>query len=108
MTDTPTLIINATYRVHPEDVNAFKSLASRMAAVGGKQDGCAFLTTAQDTADPTTFYTFEAWRDQAALAVHGASDDFKALMQEAGKLKIIDRTIVGYTVSGSKALDVPS
>lgn len=63
MTDTPTSIINATCRVHPEDVDDFKTLAPRMAAVGGKHDGCAFLTAAQDTADPTTFYTFEAWRD---------------------------------------------
>ena len=108
MTDTPTLIINATYRVHSEDVDAFKALAPRMAAVGGKHDGCAFLTAAQDTADPTTFFTFEGWRDQAALTAHATSDDFKTLIAEAGKLNIINRTIVGYTVSDSKPLDLAS
>ena len=108
MTDTPTLIVNATYRLHPEDVDAFKALAPRMAAIGCKHDGCAFLTAAQDTAKPTTFYTFEGWRDQAALTAHAASDDFKSLIQEAGELRIIDRTIVGYTVSDSEPLDLQS
>ena len=41
MTDTPTLIINATYRIHPDDVEALKALAQRMAAIGGQHDGCA-------------------------------------------------------------------
>lgn len=108
MTDAPTLVVNATYRVHADDVNAFKALASRMAAVGSTHDGCAFLTAAQDTADPTTFYTFEGWRDQAALGTAATSDDIKSLFQEAGALKVTDRTIVGYTVSDSKPLDLPS
>ena len=54
MTETPALLIYATYRLVPDDVEAFRSLASRMATTAKSRDGCAFLDVAQDLSDPAT------------------------------------------------------
>ena len=55
MADTPNLLVHATYRLKPEDVEAFRSLGSRMTAAASARDGCAFLNVAQDIDGPATF-----------------------------------------------------
>ena len=108
MADTPTLLVHATYRLKPEDVEAFRSLASRMAALAGARDGCAFLNVAQDIGDPATFRLSEGWRDQAALDAHGASTEFQAILQEAATLGVVDRMVDVYSVSGKTVVGMPS
>ena len=103
-----TLLVHASYRLAPEDVAAFASLASRMAAAARRRDGCAFLTVAQDLDDPSTFHLSEGWRDQPALDAHGASAEFQAVMTQAASLKIVERTVDVYSVTGAKRLDLPS
>ena len=107
-TITPEFVINTTYRLHIDDVEAFKVLASRMATTATKRDGCVFLKVAQDIDDSTTFHLFEGWRDQDAIDAHGASDAFQGIMQEAGKLRIADRFGDTYAVSDRMPLDMPS
>ena len=69
---TATLLVDATYRLGEDDVAAFASLASRMAAAARQRDGCVFLQVAQALSDTATFPRLESWRDQAALDAHGA------------------------------------
>ena len=108
MTDTPALLIYTTYRLVPNDVEAFRSLALRMAVTTKARDGCAFLDVAQDAGDPATFRLVEGWRDQAALDAHGASDAFRAMLTEAGALGIVGRSIDIYSVAEKRTVDVPS
>ncbi len=108
MTDTPALLIYATYRLRPEDLEAFRSLATRMAAAANARDGCAFLDVAQDIGDPATFRLVEGWRDQAALDAHIASGEFQAVLKEAATLGIIDRSADVYAVAGKKSPEMPS
>ena len=108
MTDTPALLIYTTYRLVPDDVEAFRSLALRMAATTVARDGCAFLDVAQDAGDPATFRLVEGWRDQAALDAHGASDEFQAVMKEAGALGIVDRSVDVYSIADKKTIDMPA
>ena len=108
MPDTPSLLICATYRLQPGDVEAFRSLASRMADAANARDGCVFLHVAQDIGDPATFRLFEGWRDQTALDAHTASNEFQAVLREAATLGIVERSADIYPVSGEKALEMPS
>ena len=108
MTDTPALLIYTTYRLLPADVDAFRSLALRMAAMAKARDGCAFVDVAQDVGDPGTFRLIESWRDRAALDAHGASEEFQAVLKEAAALGIVDRSIDVYSIAGRTTVEWPS
>jgi quinol monooxygenase YgiN len=107
MTETPSLLIYASYRLQPDDVEAFQSVASSMAAAATVRDGCAFLDVTQDIGDPTTFRMVEGWRDQAALDAHLSSEAFQATLKEAGTLGIIDRSADVYRIGDKKPLAMP-
>ena len=100
MTETPTLLVYTTYRLVPDDTEAFRSLAMRMTAMASSRDGCAFLDVAQDISDPTAFRLIEGWRDQAALDAHGASDEFQAVLKDAAALGVVGRAIDIFSVAG--------
>jgi len=108
MTDTPTILIYATYRIQLSDVEAFRDIASRMASAAKLRDGCVFLDVTEEVGAAGTFRLIEAWRDQAALNAHLSTPDFQAVFEEAGKLGIIDRQADAYSISGRAALDMPS
>ena len=107
MTETPALLVYTTYRLAPDDAEAFRSLAMRMAATARARDGCAFLDVAQDAGDSATFRLIEGWRDQAALDAHGASEEFQSVMKDAAALEVIGRSIDVYSIAGKTTIDMP-
>ena len=108
MTETPSLLIYTTYNLVPDDVEAFRSLATRMTVTSKTRDGCAFLDVAQDISDPTTFRLVEGWRDQAALDAHGASPEFQTMLKDAGALGVVGRAIDVYSIADKKTVKLPS
>ncbi len=108
MTETPALLVYTTYRIVPDDVEAFRSLALRMTTTAKSRDGCAFLDVAQDIGDPATFRLIEGWRDQAALDAHGASDEFQTVLKDAAALRVVGRSIDVYSVTDKKTVDMLS
>ena len=58
-----------TIAENPETVEAIKT----MVAASRAEDGCLTYTFAQDLSDPDSLIIYERWRDQEALAAHGAS-----------------------------------
>ena len=108
MNDTPSLLVYTTYCLVPDDVEAFRSLALRMATMARAREGCAFLDIAQDFSDPGAFRLVEGWRDQAALDAHGTSDEFQSVLKEAAALGITGRSIDVYSVSKKKTVDMSS
>lgn len=55
MSNVPAFLIYAIYRVDEKDVEAYKSLANRMASSAKMHSGCLFLDVLQDVNDPSTF-----------------------------------------------------
>ena len=51
MTDTPALLVYTTYRLVPDDVEAFRSMSIRMKATASARDGCAFRRPGHLSAD---------------------------------------------------------
>ena len=54
---------------NPETVDAMRAMVEASRA----EDGCLTYTFAQCMVDPDTLIIYERWRDQDALAAHGAS-----------------------------------
>ena len=106
MTEAYALLVYTTYRLAPDDVEAFRSLATRLKVMASSREGCAFLDVAQDVSDPATFRLIEEWRDQAALDAHGASAEFQAVLKDAAALEIVGRVIDVYSVSEKKTVDL--
>ena len=60
-TKVPAFIINTTYRLESEDVDAFSALAARISINAAKREGRLFLHAAQDVLDLNIFQLFEGW-----------------------------------------------
>ncbi len=104
----PTFLINATYRIHPEDISAYSALAARMVKAAARREGCSFISAAQDVLDVATFHLLEGWESRDNFDSHIASSDFQGILKEAMKLRIIDRFGDIVFVSSVEKLDMPT
>ena len=107
-TTIPALLSKATYHLHADDVAAFKPIAIRVAQTAKEHAGCLFFETAQDLAEPTLIHLSEGWASHEALAAFSTSTGFQALLQEAMALRILDRSVSVYLVSGMENPPMPS
>jgi quinol monooxygenase YgiN len=107
-TATPAFIINTTYRIEKDDVDAFAALAAQMAKDGAKREGCIFLHAAQDILDHSRFHLVEGWKTQEAFDSHIASDEFQGVLHQAMQLRIAERFGDVLMVSGLKKLEMPT
>jgi quinol monooxygenase YgiN len=102
-----TLVVT-TYRVHPDDAEAFKAINERMAADARQRPGNNFLLVAQDIHDPAVFHLTEGWTDQKAIEEHIAGADFQTVLAEAQKLRIEDRVATVYSAVREYELGSPA
>lgn len=65
--------INGTIKLADEGTQEVIDAVVKMVRASRAEDGCYDYTFARDLADPHTLVLFERWRDQGALAAHGAS-----------------------------------
>ena len=107
-TAIPALLSKATYQLHTDDVAAFKPIASRVAQAARKHAGCIFFDAAQNLTDTTLINLIEGWASHETLAAFSTSNEFQALLQEAMTLRILDRSVSVYHVSGVENPSMPS
>lgn len=101
------LLIVTTYRVHPEDADAFKAINERMASDARRRDGNRFLLVAQDIGNPAIFHLTEGWNDQQSIDEHISGEDFQTVLAKSQKLRIEDRTATVYGADFKYALGMP-
>ncbi len=106
--NVPAFLINATYRIHPEDITAYSALAARMVQAAAKREGCSFISAAQDVLDSETFHLLEGWERRENFDSHIASSEFQGILKEAMELRIVERFGDIIFVSGVEKLDMPS
>lgn len=104
----PALIGKASYHLHPDDVDTFKAIMNRVAAIASSSPGCLFFHVAQDVGDPTTIYLVEGWDSGESVAAYNGDTGFQALLGEALRLRITDRGGQIYFVSGADEMSMPS
>lgn len=61
----------------PDEVPAFRALFAERKAGIKAHDGCLHVSLMQDVHEPSVFWTYSHWRDEAALANYRASGFFK-------------------------------
>ena len=87
------LSLLGTYRIDPADADAFAAIAAESVDVTSRKEGCLYYIASQDLLQPGVFHLAEGWSSQAVLDAHLNSADFKAMLEKAMKLRVLDREI---------------
>jgi quinol monooxygenase YgiN len=98
------VLIAGTFRVPPQNLDAFRSHMAKMLAASRAEDGCLVYSYAEDVLEPGLIRVFEAWRDQAALDAHFHAPhmaDWRAAWPAAGAG---ERNLKLFEVTAERAL----
>ncbi len=64
----------------------FEAALAQLVSTASEEDGLEVYAAQRDANDPTVYYFYELYTDQAALDVHGKSDAMKHAMAALGPL----------------------
>lgn len=106
--NTPSLISKANYHLHHDDVDTFKAIVTRVAAIATGSDGCVFFHIAQDVKNPTTIYLVEGWDSEESVAAFQGDPGFQVLLGEALALRIDGRSGQIFFVSDADDMPMPA
>ena len=79
------VILSVVIRVPPGEVAALRPALAIAVKASRAEPGNLAYTMAEDMLEPGVIRVFEAYVDDAALAVHGASSHFKTWRDVSGK-----------------------
>ncbi|NNC59196.1 MAG: antibiotic biosynthesis monooxygenase [Erythrobacter sp.] len=85
---------------NPDTVEAIRTMVQASRA----EDGCIDYTFAQDLTDPDTLIVYERWRDQSALAAHGASSHMAEFQKVMAANPPVGRNLRIYETGDGKPL----
>ncbi|GGD40739.1 putative quinol monooxygenase [Muriicola marianensis] len=69
-----------------ENISSFERIFGETRDVIRNFDGCVLLELYQDTADPSTFFTYSKWETEEDLEAYRNSDFFKVVWANTKKL----------------------
>lgn len=73
----PSFAIAVTFEILPEHVDAFRQRVLRQARDSvEREEGCFQFDVLVDQSDPATFFLYETYADEAALAAHRDTPHF--------------------------------
>lgn len=98
------LIILVDVLVHPEDAEAFRTLAAPMMQATRAEAGCIEYTFSRAIDEPRRFMLTERWQDAAALQSHFATSHMREFLNAARALRIERREAMRYTIASAAAL----
>ena len=89
--------IFATLKVQPEKAEEFETNFKKLMAIVAEQEpGNVFYALNRSREEPGSYVVMEQYVDQAALDLHGKSDDFKAQSAKLGEFLAGAPTITLY------------
>lgn len=71
------VVLHVTIHIKPEHVSEFLELARYDAEHSETEPGCLRFDVISDRDDPTCFYFYEVYRDDAALTAHRQTPHFQ-------------------------------
>jgi quinol monooxygenase YgiN len=98
------VVIIGTVRLPAQNLYLARPHMAAMVAASRAEDGCLEYAYAEDVFDPGLIRISEAWRDQAALDAHAASDHIKAWRAAWPLLGLHDRKLVAYEAGASRPI----
>jgi quinol monooxygenase YgiN len=96
------LIILVTVVVHPEDAEAFQSLAATMMLATRAEPGCIEYTFSRAIDETRRFMLTERWQDAAALQTHFATPHMRDFLNAARALRIERREATRYAIASAE------
>ena len=85
------LIVTAFWEARPEEVPALVDLIRRFPPQAQREPGVKAFQIHQSTSDPTRFFFYEVFRDEAAFAEQQQREHFKTLIVEQALPKLAKR-----------------
>ncbi len=85
------LIVTAFWDAKPEEVETLQGIIRRFLPQAQAEPGCLAFQIHQSLTEPTKFFFYEVFRDEAAFAAHSASDHFKSLILEQAVPRLAKR-----------------
>src|SRR5262245_30272321 len=98
------IVIAGTIPIKPEQREEAKQLAQQMAAATHAEAGCITYQFYGDLADPNTFFIFEEWESEEALARHFQTEHMKNFQQQASKILAGPVKAKKYTIESATSL----
>jgi quinol monooxygenase YgiN len=98
------IVIAGTIPVKPEHQEEARQLAIQMAKATQAEAGCVQYQFYADLADPNTFFIFEEWESDDALALHFKTEHMKTFQQQMPKILAGKINVKRYTVQSAASL----
>ena len=76
------IFITATFRVRPEDADAWPEISRSFTEATRAEAGCLWFQWSRSLDDPTQYVLVEAFRDDAAGSAHVTSEHFATAQRE--------------------------
>jgi quinol monooxygenase YgiN len=95
------IVIAGTILVKPERRDEARRAALAMAEATRREAGCISYAFYADLADPGTFFLFEEWESDAALAAHFQSEHMARFQQQVPALVAAPPKIKRYVVEAA-------
>jgi autoinducer 2-degrading protein len=92
-------VLQVALRIRKENTDAFMSKVLENAANARKEPGCRRFDVLVDPKDPTHAMLYEVYDNEAAFAVHQATEHFKRYIAEAVPL-LESRERIVWTLAG--------
>jgi len=98
------IVIAGKIAVKPERRAEAERAALAMVEATRRERGCISYAFYADLVDPGTFFIFEEWEDDAALAAHFQSEHMARFQQQAAALVAGPPKITRYAVESATAM----
>jgi quinol monooxygenase YgiN len=98
------IIVSGTVAIRPGQRDAAIRVARTMAAATAKEPGCLRYRFYADLDDPHTFFVYEEWQSEDALATHFQTDHMRAFQAELPALIAGAPDIRRYAVATVSAM----
>lgn len=98
------IIVAGTATVHVEKIDNALPVIAKMVEATEQEDGCISYRIYQDPNSPTTFFIFEQWDSEEALARHFQTEHMAEFSAQLPILLSAPMDIKRYDVSSVKSL----
>jgi quinol monooxygenase YgiN len=98
------IVVTARLLIQSGKEESMRALARSLTGPARKEDGNLSYAWYQDALEPTIWFAFEEWRDQAALDAHFTTPEFTRAGAELGGLLAAAPLVRVYEVAGAKDL----
>jgi len=85
------LIVTAFWEAKPDEVDALVGIIKKFLPQAQAEPGVLAFQIHQSTTEPTKFFFYEVFRDEAAFAEHSEAKHFKSLILEQAVPKLAQR-----------------